>query len=886
MEDRTLLSTFVVSNTGDSGPGSLRQAILDSNATTGASNTIDFAIAGSGVQTILPLTGLPAITNPVMIDGFSQPGYSGSPLIEINGSQAGGGDGLLITGADATVRGLDIDSFPQGAGIHMTGTGATGDWVYGCFLGTDPTGTQAEPNDEGVEIDAGAADNLIGTNGDGIDDAAERNVISGNLFAGIRIDGQGTDGNAIAGNFIGTSVTGDVALSNGSSYVYYGPEAYIGGGVVIQGGASSNRIGTDGSGVDDTGQRNIIAGNAADGIDMVGTGTDGNIVAGNFIGTDVSGTLFLINAGDGVFLADGASSNWVGAITNGSSASGDGNLITGNRYDGVQIGNDCSSNIVAGNKIGTDVSGTLALGNGQSGVEVDSGATDNTIGGTASGSSNIISANIGYGIWIKGQGADGNFVVGNAIGTDITGNKVLANGWGGGTVGAGTDGSGPTNNTVGGLTTSTGVFYGFDFASTISSVDLSLRSDLPGSSGQQTTGSTDMIYRIDLESDCALIAIVQPQGSATRLALLDSHHQVVDQSDGISATDPTDAIDEDLRAGVYFLEVSSTSAGGQRAYTLTTMLTLAPPLEGKNVGSSVVTAGGPEWGPSAMVEGDFSGDGQLDLAFASAGADCVSVLLGDGDGTFRPGGSYAVGSWPRRSWRVTSPGTGTSTSPSPTSTTTPSRCCWAMGMARFSRRCPTRWGRTRTRSCPETSPAAVELDLAVANTAMAPSRCCWATATAPSSRRSPTRWGCPRMRSWRATSPATVNSISPSPTTATAPSRCCWATATAPSSRRSAYGVGPHPDVLVAGDFTDDGRLDVAVASGSYATVSILLGDGDGTFQPQVTYAVGLIANALVSGDFTGDGSSTSPSPNYFGNKSRYCWATVMARSGPVANTR
>ena len=76
MEDRTLLSTFLVTNTGDSGPGSLRQAILDSNAATGATNTIDFDIPGTGVQTIAPLSPLPAITSPVLIDGASQPGYT------------------------------------------------------------------------------------------------------------------------------------------------------------------------------------------------------------------------------------------------------------------------------------------------------------------------------------------------------------------------------------------------------------------------------------------------------------------------------------------------------------------------------------------------------------------------------------------------------------------------------------------------------------------------------------------------------------------------------------------------------------------------------------------------------------------------------------------
>ena len=101
------------------------------------------------MQTIAPLSALPAITKPVLIDGFSQPGYAGTPLIELSGSQAGGGDGLTITGSDVTVRGLDIDGFSQGAGIHITGTGATGDWIYGNFLGTDPTGTQALPNNTG-----------------------------------------------------------------------------------------------------------------------------------------------------------------------------------------------------------------------------------------------------------------------------------------------------------------------------------------------------------------------------------------------------------------------------------------------------------------------------------------------------------------------------------------------------------------------------------------------------------------------------------------------------------------------------------------------------------------------------------------------------------------
>ena len=204
MEDRTLLASFLVINTDSSGRGSLRQAILDSDAATGGTHTIDFDIPGSGVQTIVPLSALPAITHSVLIDGFSQPGYGETPLIELSGNQAGGGDGLTIKGPDVTVRGLDINGFSQGAGIRVTGTGATSRyWVYGNFLGTDPTGKQALPNYIGVQIDAGATGNLVGTNGDGVNDASERNLISGNQFAGVWITGQSTSRNAVAGNSMG-----------------------------------------------------------------------------------------------------------------------------------------------------------------------------------------------------------------------------------------------------------------------------------------------------------------------------------------------------------------------------------------------------------------------------------------------------------------------------------------------------------------------------------------------------------------------------------------------------------------------------------------------------------------------------------------------------------
>jgi hypothetical protein len=421
VEDRTLLSTFMVTSTSDSGPGSLRQAILDSNAAIGQTNTIDFTIPGGGVQTISPLSPLPPVTQAVLVDGESQPAYSGTPLIQLDGGQAGGGDGLTITGSNVTIRGLDISSFNLGAGIHVTGTGATSNWIYGNLLGTDPTGTQAAPNYEGVEMDGGAAQNLVGTNGDGVNDAAEGNIISGDLFAGVWITGQGTSKNAVAGNFIGTDISGSLAVSNGTHAI--GPDSQgniLGGGVAISAGASGNRIGADGKGIDDVGERNVIAGSANDGIDIYGTGTNGNIVAGNFIGTDLTGTLTLGIDGNGVLLAEGASSTWIGANPFGGNAIGDeGNVISGTLIDGVHLaGTGVDGNVIAGNKIGTDVTGLASLPNQNDGVEILRGASDNTVGGTSAGAGNLISNNTQEGVKI----ADAS------VGNSILENQDVANG--------------------------------------------------------------------------------------------------------------------------------------------------------------------------------------------------------------------------------------------------------------------------------------------------------------------------------------------------------------------------------------------------------------------------------------------------------------------------
>ena len=164
---------------------------------------IDFDI-GSGVQRIFLKSPLPAITSPVTLDGSTQPGFSGIPLIVLDGTSAGAAAGLTINGGDSTIRDLVIHGF-QGSGIVLTGPG--GNVVTGDYIGTDVTGTKAVANGQrGIEVD-GSANNTIGGTA-----AGAGNVISANIWTGLLISG-GSD-NVIEGNKIGTDVSGTKPLGN------------------------------------------------------------------------------------------------------------------------------------------------------------------------------------------------------------------------------------------------------------------------------------------------------------------------------------------------------------------------------------------------------------------------------------------------------------------------------------------------------------------------------------------------------------------------------------------------------------------------------------------------------------------------------------------------
>ncbi|HET8786993.1 MAG TPA: FG-GAP-like repeat-containing protein, partial [Candidatus Limnocylindrales bacterium] len=188
--------SLVVTNTNDSGPGSLRQAILDSNADVGDVDHVTFAIPGPGVHTITLESPLPPITAPVVIDGTTQPGFAGTPLIEVNGNGLSGA-GLQVNADDSTIRGLAINRF-AGNGIVLNGGGNT---VEGTVIGSDPTGTFTRPNTlNGIAVSS--ANNRIGGTTPGAG-----NVIGGNALSGILVSGTGASGNTIQGNFIGSTVT-------------------------------------------------------------------------------------------------------------------------------------------------------------------------------------------------------------------------------------------------------------------------------------------------------------------------------------------------------------------------------------------------------------------------------------------------------------------------------------------------------------------------------------------------------------------------------------------------------------------------------------------------------------------------------------------------------
>jgi CSLREA domain-containing protein len=335
-------ATFVVDSVGDEPDDNtadnvchtavntctLRAAIQQSNATAGP-DVIHFAISGSGVQVIQPASALPSLTDPVTIDGYSQPGASPNTqanrsnavlLIEIDGSASGAGaSGLTISTTGCTIKGLEIVRFS-----------ASGIWI---------------------DATAGGA----------------------------------AGGHTIQGNWIGMLPDGNTRAGNGAFGIFIrSPNNLVGG--------------------PNPGERNAIEGAGGDPLAAqikfqgdLGASIQGNVVQGNYIGTDVLGftTYPPPNAASGIVVQSGTAGE--GGVIIGGTAAGSGNIIGGLQFYGVEIqSSPCtvttSNVVVAGNGIGMNLE-PFRVDNGYGGVHLGCGATNNTIGGTSAGAGNVIAFN-------------------------------------------------------------------------------------------------------------------------------------------------------------------------------------------------------------------------------------------------------------------------------------------------------------------------------------------------------------------------------------------------------------------------------------------------------------------------------------------------------------
>jgi uncharacterized repeat protein (TIGR01451 family) len=432
VEDRVLLATFTVINTTDTtSPGSLRWAIGQSNATPG-SNTINFNIANAGVQTIAITSALPAITVPVTIDGATELGTTLTPTIELDGAGAGSSvDGLDVVAGGTTIEGLAINRF-TGEGINLSVLG--NDTIEDDFIGTDPSGTIAEGNGlDGILVQVNSDNNTIlgnlisGNVNNGIylngqQSGASNPVTSGNLIVGNAIgtdvtgtkplgnendgitvqnatlttiggttvmtrniiSGNGTgvelfdfsDGSVVEGNYIGTDLTGEVALGNN------GPKGFFNDNLVFRGISNSTIGGTA------AGAGNVISGGSHYGIDSFVIGSQDIAIEGNLIGTDAKGTKALGNASGGLVIAGPSN------VTVGGTVAGARNVISGNgSQGGAAISGRSTGLVIEGNYIGTDITGTLPIGNGGDGI--DAGNDGTVIGGPSPQDGNIIANNGG-----------------------------------------------------------------------------------------------------------------------------------------------------------------------------------------------------------------------------------------------------------------------------------------------------------------------------------------------------------------------------------------------------------------------------------------------------------------------------------------------------------
>jgi parallel beta-helix repeat protein len=379
-------------------------------------------------------------------------------------SWANGWSGIAITqGASDTVIGNgypnqgNLISGNSTLGIYISDVGSIGTAILGNLIGLNQAGTGALGNAQhGILITNGAQNTSIG---DGT--AGGRNIISGNQWDGVCIEGPETTNNTVQGNYMGTDINGAHAVPNVGHAVELTDETHnnlvggdrlagkgnvlsgnvnhgllmssgahhnsalgnligtdatgmyslgnqLWGGVDIRGGASTNTIGGTGEG-----EGNVISGNGVDGIAIFEGGTNDNIIIGNLIGLAVDGVTPLPNKGDGLFHFQDAAGTII-----------QDNIASGNRENGMRI-IDSPNLTIEGNRLGTDRTGTLAVPNKEYGLRLSGYSNDGTLSG------NTISGNRLGGMWIdqdQGYVPNANIIQDNDIGVDSSGVAPLGNG--------------------------------------------------------------------------------------------------------------------------------------------------------------------------------------------------------------------------------------------------------------------------------------------------------------------------------------------------------------------------------------------------------------------------------------------------------------------------
>ena len=366
LSGQAFAADYVVTNSADSGAGSLPDAVAFANLNPGTNIVFNIPDTDPDYQSLSGINWwriqlkdpLPTITaDGTTIDGATQTAYGGDlnplgPEIELDGERAGTTDGFLIQSANNVINDLIIDDFDANAmaAIRFDGAGATGNTVTGCNIGVGSTGSSIIPNTFGIYITADATDNQIGgTN------AGEGNVISNNLDTGIFVMAANT---TIQGNIIGLDPGGTLTRSNGSDGItlWQTTGALIGG--------------------TDAGARNIIAasndaGNNSDGIWI--NGGSSHTIQGNHIGIDINGGSEP-NYNAGVYVG-GSSDNLIGGT-----AAGAGNIIANNGNFGIVLSSTAVNNSILGNSI---------YNSGGLGIDLDEdGVTANDLGDGDTGTNN------------------------------------------------------------------------------------------------------------------------------------------------------------------------------------------------------------------------------------------------------------------------------------------------------------------------------------------------------------------------------------------------------------------------------------------------------------------------------------------------------------------